>query len=663
MRHGGQPQEDIDRPPNEEHSAAKASRRLRHVRAGMHRRDALPAGESDEFRLFRSLGLGKPDLDVAGRRAERNGTSLERELLAHGSLDARTYYETLARILGLRYLDAIPPESVVLGRHADSALRQPRLLPVEMEGHRYYVIAPEASRLDEIKAWMQRRPALADQLVVAAPSVIREAVWSSRAPERVSETVRRLFENDMADSARIVLTGSQGFVMGLLLAAILGATVLAPSTAAIVWHVLLSVFFFACIVMRFAALAFSAPAVNPVLPSVRTPGLPVYTVAVALYREAEVIDQLLGSLSRLNWPRSLLEIKLICEEDDAETLAALARHDLPPEYEVIRVPPMEPRTKPKALHYALNGARGDFLVIYDAEDRPHPDQLLEAYAVFAEADEGLACLQAPLVISNAQNSRLSAVFALEYGGLFRGLLPFLARLGLPLPLGGTSNHFRMGALRAAGAWDPFNVTEDADLGMRLFRRGYRGGVLRLPTLEDAPERLGIWMRQRTRWFKGWLQTWLVMMRAPRRLWQEMGPAGFVAFQILIGGMLCSALGHPLLAIFVCVALAKLLGGHLAFDAGLHTMLFGLDCLNFVGGYLVFILLARRPMVAEERRRVGRRWIWVPPYWVAMSAAAWLAVFELARDPFYWAKTPHGSPPPRRTGPRAGTRRPCGEAGE
>jgi cellulose synthase/poly-beta-1,6-N-acetylglucosamine synthase-like glycosyltransferase len=243
---------------------------------------------------------------------------------------------------------------------------------------------------------------------------------------------------------------------------------------------------------------------------------------VALYREAAVAEQLISSLKRLDWPAVLLDIKLVCEADDHETITALNALALGPCFEIVEVPPCNPRTKPKALTYALAAARGEYLAIYDAEDRPHPQQLREAYARFQTSPAEVACLQAPLIITNAKESWISALFSLEYSGLFRGLLPMLAGSRMPLPLGGTSNHFRTETLLAVGGWDPFNVTEDADLGLRLYRLGYRADVIVRQTLEDAPTAIRVWMAQRSRWFKGWLQTWLVLMRHPRRLARQMG---------------------------------------------------------------------------------------------------------------------------------------------
>ncbi|MCB1376689.1 MAG: glycosyltransferase, partial [Rhodobacteraceae bacterium] len=173
-----------------------------------------------------------------------------------------------------------------------------------------------------------------------------------------------------------------------------------------------------------------------------------------------------------------------------------------------------------------------------------PGQLLEAWAAFRDGDDRLGCLQAPLAIANLRANWIAGLFALEYSGLFRILIPFLARIRMPIPLGGTSNHFRRSALEAAGGWDPHNVTEDADLGMRLYAHGYRTGTLSRATIESAPVSLGIWIRQRTRWLKGWAQTWLVAMRRPARTCRALGPGGFVVFQLLIAGMLVSALAHP-----------------------------------------------------------------------------------------------------------------------
>ena len=265
---------------------------------------------------------------------------------------------------------------------------------------------------------------------------------------------------------------------------------------------------------------------------------------IALYKEAEIISELLAALDALVWPRSKLEIKLICEADDTETLQAIRAHKLPSVVEVIEVPVHGPRTKPKALAYALPATSGEYVVLYDAEDRPHPLQLVEASQRFRDGGPRLACLQAPLEISNRDQGPMARLFAFEYAALFRGLLPWLAARSLLLPLGGTSNHFRRSVLDEIGGWDPYNVTEDADLGLRLARFGYRVETIRCPTYEDAPEDLKTWLPQRTRWFKGWLQTWLVHMRNPRLVAGDLGLRSVAVLNVLFAGMLISAIANP-----------------------------------------------------------------------------------------------------------------------
>jgi cellulose synthase/poly-beta-1,6-N-acetylglucosamine synthase-like glycosyltransferase len=271
--------------------------------------------------------------------------------------------------------------------------------------------------------------------------------------------------------------------------------------------------------------------------------LPVYSVLVPLYREQAVVGQLIASLERLNWPRSKLDIKLVCERDDFDTIGEIRARALPSNYELVLVPTGGPRTKPKALNYALQFARGEIIAVFDAEDRPHPDQLLEAWQAFQRGGDQLACVQAPLIIGNFRQNLLTRMFAFEYATLFRGLLPWLASQGLVIPLGGTSNHFRRSCLDQVGGWDAYNVTEDADLGMRLARFGYGIDVITRGTVEDAPVDYSVWHKQRTRWIKGWMQTWLVHGRNPYATWRELGWWRFVVNQIYTLGIIGSASIH------------------------------------------------------------------------------------------------------------------------
>ena len=382
--------------------------------------------------------------------------------------------------------------------------------------------------------------------------------------------------------------------------------------------------------------------------------LPVYSIVVALYREAAGVKDLIAALRALNYPKEKLDIKLALEPDDNETLAAVARLQLGPPFELVIAPQAGPRTKPKALNAALPFVRGSFVAVYDAEDRPEPDQLRLALEAFVAGDARLACVQARLTIDNAADSWLTRMFTAEYAGLFDVLLPGLAAWRLPLPLGGSSNHFRTSVLRGVGAWDPYNVTEDADLGMRLARFGYRTAVIPSTTYEEAPVRFGPWLRQRTRWLKGWMQTWLVHMRSPRRLARELGLPGFAVFQLLVGGTVLAALVHSLFAAQLAWGLAAAW-----FDDAAAPALLGFYGTTLLAGYLISAALG---LIGLARRRLlNCAWalLLMPVYWLLLSLAAWRALFQLMRDPYRWEKTEHGLARTSRLA--AGARRNAGRA--
>jgi cellulose synthase/poly-beta-1,6-N-acetylglucosamine synthase-like glycosyltransferase len=368
--------------------------------------------------------------------------------------------------------------------------------------------------------------------------------------------------------------------------------------------------------------------------------LPSYSVLVPLFRETAALEQLLMALTGLRYPADKLDIKLILEEEDVGMQAAVAGLTLPPRFEIIVVPAGKPQTKPRALNYALAFCRGELLTIYDAEDIPEPDQLEKAARRFARAGPELACLQAQLTFFNPNENWLSRQFTAEYAMLFGRLLPVLAAHRLPMPLGGTSNHFRTAALRGVGGWDPFNVTEDADLGLRLARHGHETGTLDSITYEEANTRLANWMRQRARWLKGFLATWLVHMRDPRRLMRELGPAGFWVAQAVTIGVFASALLHPL-CLVATLALAAL-HPTLPEQAGPATVaIAGLNLLVFTAGYVLAIVLTREAL----RQRGIFGWhgtlATMPLYWLLMSAAVWLALWQFISAPFHWNKTQHG----------------------
>lgn len=601
----------------------------------------------DEAQFFLRCGIGKPHVDAATRAARINATTIERELIAEGLIEPKLYYRWLAGELGLQHIDHIDPAEVVRLPSMDVLLRSDGPIRLSRQDRQITVIAPEARRLEEHKAQIRARPGLQRSLAAASPAIIREAVWQAGAGDRVRQTTFQLDQDHRDTSARRVMTAAQGFLLGLVLFFSMTGILLWPFLAFTMLHLVLTLFFSGCILLRLTALIASGLMPRKLCQADISDGvrLPVYTVLVALHDEAAMVPALVSRISALRWPKTLLDIKYVCEADDVATISALLAQNLGPQSEIVRTPGFGPRTKPKALQYALQGARGSLIAVYDAEDKPAPGQLLEAWTAFFHGEARLGCLQAPLAIANLRSNWISGLFALEYSGLFRVLIPFLARAGMPIPLGGTSNHFRRSALDAVGGWDPHNVTEDADLGMRLYAHGYRTGTLRSATVETAPVSLDVWIRQRTRWLKGWTQTWLVVMRRPMRTFRALGPVGFLVFQLMIAGMLVSALAHPLMFVFIGLTLIWLASGTMTADPTLYNILMWADIINISGSYLAFIALGFRGFTKHERTRIRKRWLMLTPvYWLLMSFSGWRALGQLMTNTHLWEKTPHHPTP-------------------
>ena len=589
------------------------------------------------------LALTRAEARAAAERALANATSFAAELVASGRVSEHGLFRAIADELELPFLPHVDPvRLMVRERYRLAALGGHIGLPMAQlaraDGTLAYIVADRDIDIGAMRARLALQPGIAARLCIAPPSALRAALLARTRRRLLFNACHDLFVRLPRFSARLVANAWQGVCVGMLLVLLPIGLVAATRQTLLAITLAATLTFFACVALRLLALGEARPLRLRPLPAVDPAALPVYSVLVALYRESEIVPQLLVALGKLHWPHSKLDIKLVCEADDRETLAALRACSLRPCIEIVEVPPGGPRTKPKALAYALPLCRGDFVTLYDAEDCPHPLQLVEAWLSFRVEDERLACLQAPLVVTNGGAGPLPRMFAFEYAGLFRGLLPWLARQGLVFPLGGTSNHFRRAALVEAGGWDPHNVTEDADLGLRLMRFGYRTGVISYPTFEDAPLGLKSWLPQRVRWFKGWAQTWLVHMRAPGQLWRELGPSSFCVTQILLFGMLLSALIHPL-----CVASVLYVGTRLLLSDVVHfeeAMMSILGLLNIVLGYGAFLAIGHATLSDRERRQFWKVVLLTPVHWLLLSVAAWLALWEIWRRPHHWAKTHH-----------------------
>lgn len=440
------------------------------------------------------------------------------------------------------------------------------------------------------------------------------------------------------------------YVGATLISIIVAFGVFAPVffIGALLWGFSLFVFFIAC--MRILALAITVKGIQTST-YVEPPNTkwPTFTILVPLYQEAHMVNGLVKHLLSTNYPHDLLDIVLVVEQDDTLTCSAV-KHNLPNPVRYFLVPPSAPRTKPKALNAAFaatpKSQRGDIITVYDAEDRPHPEQLTQAALAFA-ADPELAVAQAPLGYFNDRENLLTALFGLEYAALFHVWNPALARLGLPFTLGGTSNHIRKDVLESCGGWDSYNVTEDADLSFRMHALSRRGQKLKMgtiapPTEEEAVSNVKDWTSQRSRWLKGFMQTWCVHMR-----FQKHAPDGgkfpwrtrarnLFSLHITVGTALLAAFLHlPSLMIMTIIYVCSI---NNALPSGLLPVVM---CTG-VAGYGAAILTGMVGALRAGKPHLVKYAILMPLYWLLYFWPALIAAYEIILAPTYWRKTTHHS---------------------
>ena len=352
--------------------------------------------------------------------------------------------------------------------------------------------------------------------------------------------------------------------------------------------------------------------------------LPIYTILLPVYKEDKVIKKLVKAIEKIDYPKELLDVKLLVEEDDIKTLNAIEKLVIPVFFEIIIIPGSNPRTKPKACNYGLKFAKGKYIVVYDAEDRPHPQQLKQVVAKFNISDPEVICIQARLNFYNRKENILTKLFALEYSLLFNYLLVGLKKLNMPIPLGGTSNHFIREKLEEIGAWDAFNVTEDADVGIRLYHHGYRTDLIASTTLEESPVNLKAWLVQRSRWVRGHLLTSLLHLKVSNKL----------SVREMFGLYLClymPNLTHLLLPIYLLLRCFVEESSQIDLFWQLNLVLGIILPIS----YSIFIMLSQKWYDFISAAILAILYYWLLP--IAGMRAWW----QILRNPFYWDKTEHG----------------------
>lgn len=598
-----------------------------------------PLGES----LVRAGLLSREQLEAALETQRYTATPLGRILMANGWVRPLDFYRHLAAHLGLPFVNLVenPPDASLFDLELYPEYARLLFLPW-MKSAECLTVAVAEPDQPLLEALRQRYGRSVRFVVTSRLDVL----WTIQRLAQQELTVDSVFGRAQADPehcAMQILTRPQSWALAL--AAVAAAALLwwHPSASLAAANFVLCLLLLGSLLLRVllvwtgSGTLYRASSTAEEVQSLDARDLPTYTILVPLYRDAAVVPILARALRSLDYPKSKLDIKLILEGDDPGTIEACKKAGLEGCVELIVVPPSQPRTKPKALNYAMAFARGQYLTIYDAEDVPEPDQLKKAVLAFRKAPWDVVCFQARLNYFNWHENWLTRMFCLEYSLWFDWYLPGLEALGIPIPLGGTSNHFRAEVVRAVGGWDPFNVTEDADLGVRFTMSGWRVGVLDSTTYEEANGHLWNWIRQRSRWVKGYLQTWLVYMRHPLRSWRRLGWRGFLGFHGFIGGSFLGPLAFPPLA---CLYLAWLVTRSALFDPLFPPPVLAMSLLLLAGnGLLIYF-----HMLAAWVRKLPVLVFFathLPAYYLLMSAAAWRALWQLVTRPHYWEKTEHG----------------------
>lgn len=603
-------------------------------------RPASPVGARSLATHLRRRGLVSSVAMLSAQGAQRQqDATLPELLLADGALDADTLLIAQAEWLGIPLYDPSRhrADAQTITRIGPHACLKHAILPVcDQDGWPWLAVArPE--KVARIRATLPA-PWADAPLALGSETDLQGCVAELARPTLTAAAAARV---PIAESCRSWEHRGQRRLVLTLLALILCAVMMLAFpmqsfTALVLWASF--TLLVAAMHKSAAVLAFvTRPRqIEPPMPQPDGP-LPRVSVLVPLYRERHVATVLVDRLSRLTYPKALLDVVLVLEETDTLTREVLDRSTLPRWMRVLVVPDGQPRTKPRAMNYALDFCRGDIIGIWDAEDAPAPDQIDRVVARFASAPQDVVCLQGVLDYYNPRQTWLARCFTIEYATWFRVMLPGMARLGFAIPLGGTTLFFRRAPLEHLGGWDAHNVTEDADLGFRLARHGYRTEMIATTTGEEANCHLWPWVKQRSRWLKGYMVTWMVQMRAPRLLLRQVGWWKFIGLQTHFITALSQFMLAPLLWSFWLIPLGI---------AHPLEQVMSRDVLLGMGKLFLAVEVLTMAAAAYAVRKPGHRHLlpWVPAlhmYFPLGCIAAYKALWELVATPFYWDKTEHG----------------------
>jgi glycosyltransferase XagB len=577
------------------------------------------------------------------KKAKDYNLTIDEIILSENLVSEDMYYRFIALKLGLDFssspsdiLEPWPPVEIwpaveaVKGIEPWRAIMSWNLRITPLEPHRSdhpWLAAPKGHRLEQLLAKPFESNVAFKNIVITTPRILFQTIMQKKAASLTQYYTNFLQDKNPDHSAYFLCNNLSSRITPILLTATFASFMLLLD---IELSYLITGLLWPMLLVRFLILITPSP--TPTRPlMISNKDLPHYSILVPLYREGNLITQLVKTFSNFDYPQTHREVFFLIEEDDTETRNALSAIDLPYGFQTVIMPHGQPRTKPRALNIGLAFATGAIIVVYDAEDRPEPNQLRLAAEAFNHYDNKTACMQASLVIDNIDEGLLPRLFALEYTILFDITLPRLAYKRWPIALGGSSNHFRREALEHALGWDPWNVTEDADLGLRLNRLGYHVEYLPSATFEDAPNTFRDWFMQRRRWTKGWLMTTAVHLKNPRQLILDSGLKKFLLLLSQSLGLVISILFWPL----TLLAFPKLMDPS---SLGFTKIIFSVFPLLFSLFILMFYLIK----AARVRHHSLPAWLilGLPAYFLFMSLSAWFGVWEYLTRPHYWNKTPH-----------------------
>ena len=584
------------------------------------------------------------DLQSALELQQQWGTRLGDILVSKGLVQPYAFYRVLAEQFDKPFINLmdIPPQKSLWQESELDQYTEHLVLPFRQEGSRTIFACADPSQA--ALSFMEEHSTGEYDFVITSKFDIIWVIQREANDYLVDYAVNDLANKQPVNSARQVFTSAQLIWIYVVMTLLLISVTIWPVTTLIAINLFFCLFLLLNFGLRmvFAWVGgdtqIDVKVTDEEVLALSDRDLPTYTVLIPMYKEPEVLPIITSAVRNFDYPLSKLDIKLILEDDDEETIQAAKDLGLEGIFEIIRVPDSLPKTKPKACNYGLSFARGELVTIYDAEDRPEPDQLKKAVLAFRKAPDNTAVIQARLNYFNSDENWLTRMFTLEYSLWFDFYLPALEALKIPIPLGGTSNHFKMHILKEVDAWDPYNVTEDADLGVRYTQLSYRVGIVNSTTYEEANSHIGNWIRQRSRWIKGYMQTYLVHMRHPIELYKSLGFSAFWGFQFFIGGAVLSALIAPFLYLMYFFWLYT--QTH-ALDPLFPSFILYISLFNLLLGNGLLIYLS---MLSVFKRHLFKLIPWaltIPLYWILMSVAAYRAVWQLIHDPFYWEKTDHG----------------------